>query len=245
MKKVAKEASSKNAGILQTITEDRTSEGCQWSDEELRTLRNALKEINPTSTLYWQEVAIQVGTKTSSECQIKWQSMVATPKVRKATKKKDANQPSKSDQNHSKSEEEDEDDLFNSSPYREADLDAAHNMIATKFNNLPGLSPCIKQNINSKFQQEESSALKFRRKGYNTYIETLRKDINRVEKKKKTLVPNHILNNTHIHADSGDGENQMTGKLLPDGTIKINMQEESCDMEDMDDIWGGEEDEES
>jgi hypothetical protein len=150
----------------------------EWSYDDLRILRHCQKEINPTSTLYWQEVATRVGTKTSSECQIKWQSLVPTPKVRKA--RKSARNP----HHHSKcgvvdtslsDDDENEDDLFNSSPYREANLEDEKEtnarITSTSFGASRGLTPCIKESTKS----NEPSALKFRRKGYNTYIGKTRK----------------------------------------------------------------------
>ena len=261
---VSKQQHADKSGTSQPTVEGDSSEAGHWSATELQRLRNAQKDINPTSTQYWQEIANQVGSKSSSECQIKWQSMVATPKVRKAAKKKEAieskfkalgqvpeSKALDTTMPEGDDDGDDEDDLFNSSPYREADDEDGHDVIATKFGNLPGLSPFIKP---TKLEQmeEEQSALKFRRKGYNTYIETLRKDINRVEKNKKALMPKiqtTAMNITdcscQINADSGDGEDKVSGKLLPDGTVSIRMQEDSCDMDDLDDIWGDEvEDEE-
>ena len=249
----------KKSEVSHNSTEVDNSE--EWSSSEIAMLRNAQKNINPTSVLYWQEVAVQVGTKSSSECQSKWQSMVATPKVRRTTKKKEVN----NQRNHKSGvldasisyedeDDEEEDDLFNSSPYREADLDDENDMTARHFSSFgsstTGLSPCIKPKTNSILaQEEEKSALKFRRKGYNTYIENLRKDINRVEKKKKaqkstiTIQNNNFNVHGNIHADLSAGENQMSGKLLPNGIVKFNMKDESCDL-DEDDIWGDVDDEE-
>lgn len=220
----------------------------EWTDTEVSMLRNAQKNIHPTSTLYWQEVAVQVGTKSSSECQIKWQSMVATPKlVRKATKKNDT-KSGKGELDVSISyddgDEEDEDDLFSSTPYRKAKEE--EDIIVSKFGsfeNAAGLS-CKKQSTNAilaKQEEEQPSALKFRRKGYNTYIENLRKDINRVEKNKKKNSKQRSHHNankqivhSNIHANLGIGE--MSGKLLSNGTIKISMQDD--DELEEDDIWG-------
>jgi len=178
--------------------------------------------------------------------------MVATPKVRKVTKKKNAS-PSKNSHNPSgvldasMSIEEEDDDLFNSSPFRDVDQDDDNDMIATKFSNFgnsSSLSPYISQNTNPNNQREDQSALKFRRKGYNLYIDNLRKDINRVEKKKNDQNPNQITNScTQIYADSWNGESQMTVKLLPDGTVKIKASPESFELDD-DDMWGVEEEDE-
>jgi hypothetical protein len=149
----------------------------EWSYKDIQILHHCQKEINPTSTLYWQEVSNRVGTKTSSECQIKWQSLVPTPKVRKASKSKRANQSSTNPPHHSNggvadasiTDDDDVDDLFNSSPYREAKLEDGKESNAGTFTGFEisfAPTPFIKQST----KPNESSDLKFRRKGYNTYI---------------------------------------------------------------------------
>jgi len=229
----------------------------EWTNDEISMLRDAQKSVNPTSTLYWQEVAVQVGTKSSSECQSKWQAMVATPKVvRRATKKKDTHTLNTSvsydDEDDNDDNDDEEDDLFNSSPYRQAELEEddifASKAFSNSFGSTTGLSPCIKEDTTSIHQGEKPSALKFRRKGYNTYIDNLRKDINRVEKKKKNKPhkankTSSALNDT-VQNDIRVGENNMSGNLLPDGTVKINMQEEEEQDVIDDDIWGNDQEEE-
>ena len=75
-----------NANRTQSLTnaDDDNTNDEGWSTNEMRTLRNCQKDIDPTSTHYWQEVASQVASKSAMECQIKWQSLIPTPKVRKS-----------------------------------------------------------------------------------------------------------------------------------------------------------------
>lgn len=234
---------STNTGAPQNSISADNSGGCEWSNDELNALRNAQKEINPTSISYWQEVAIKVKTKSSLDCQNKWQ---ATPKVRKTVKKKKATKDAVFDASISDSDEE-EDDLFNSSPYRKAYLEDKDNMITINSRSLwnsSGLSPCIKQKTNLNSLLEEQSALKPRRKGYNTYVENLRKDINRVEKKKKAQRSSPLANErAHIHADLLIGESHMLGNLRSDGTVKLFLREECSDLDESDDLWAEEEEE--
>ncbi|KAL9191307.1 hypothetical protein ACHAXT_001013 [Thalassiosira profunda] len=243
---------STNEGDTKQDSADTAADGAekgQWSETELRKLREAQKEIDPTSTLFWQKVAVLVGTKSSAECQIKWQSMVATPKVvRRPATKKDAAKPAATSRGQRKndlymSDDEDDDDLFNSSPYREEE-NGHEGSAPTKFSTFGGssfgFSPFVKAKPKAN-KQEEKSALKFRRKGYNSYIENLRKDITRNKKKAPTANPS-VNAAAQISADTGNAESQMSGKLLADGTVTINEREEDLDE---DDIWGGgEEDEE-
>jgi hypothetical protein len=70
----------------------------------------------------------------------------------------------------------------------------------------------------------------------------LRKDINRAEKKKKASKPIHTLSDrAHISVGIDIGGSQISGKLQPDGTVKINMLDESSES---DDIWADDDEEE-
>ncbi|KAL3809967.1 hypothetical protein ACHAXA_007743 [Cyclostephanos tholiformis] len=235
------EGSTSNHNTVQKNTAGVVSEQ-EWSYEDLQILHHCQKEINPTSTLYWQEVSNRVGTKTSSECQIKWQSLVPTPKVRKASKMKNANQSARIPHHDSKggavddsiTDDDDDDDYFDSSPYRETNLKDGKETNAAMFTGVGtsiGFTPCIKQSAKS----NQSSELKFRRKGYNTYIDNLRKDIIRAEKKKIALKTSQALDDRAQISVGIDVEGgRMSGNLLPDGTVKINIPDESSDS---DDIW--------
>jgi hypothetical protein len=70
----------------------------------------------------------------------------------------------------------------------------------------------------------------------------LRKDINRAEKKKKDSEPNRTLSDRgHISVGIDIGGSQISGNLLPDGTVKINILNESSES---DDIWADDDEEE-
>ena len=78
--------------------------------------------------------------------------------------------------------------------------------------------------------------------GVLAYLDNLRKDINRAEKKKKASKPNHSLSDrAHISVGIDIGGSQISGKLQPDGTVKINMLDESSES---DDIWADDDEEE-
>jgi hypothetical protein len=68
------------------------------------------------------------------------------------------------------------------------------------------------------------------------FTDNLRKDINRAERKKKTVKTNQTLGGGRAHISLGldVGGSRMSGNLLPDGTVKINTPDESSDS---DDIW--------
>ena len=83
-----------------------------WSMDQLEQLRDAQLDVDPTSTSYWMDVATIVSGKSASECQAKWFSMTKTP----APKSKSARVvvvPV-----HIDDLNEDEDDIFQSTPMR-------------------------------------------------------------------------------------------------------------------------------
>ena len=188
-----------------------------WSADEVRRLRSAQKEVDPTSVLYWHEVARIVGnTKSPSECQRKWQCTIATPKPRRR-------EPPDQTTNHGETDDaadgDDEDDLFNSTPLRLACDETAATSFAN-FNMGEGgcqFSPLKRDAL----PDEENDEEKPLRKGYNKYISNLRKDI-----KKKGPQP------------TGPKANATASKVCAeiDGLIEGNVageDDDSCD----DDIW--------
>merc|ERR1712194_280201 len=130
-----KEASYRPTEYVESSsTDDRNSgteniEHCKWSGDELKRLHSAQIEINPTSTFDWQEVAARIETKTFYECQNKWQSMVDTPKGQKATRNNDADQ-TRGELDEPLLDDDEKDDLRESSPYREADHEDENDLFA-------------------------------------------------------------------------------------------------------------------
>jgi len=221
-----------------------------WSNDEVSALRGAIKEMNPTSSTYWDDVSSAVGTKSPYDCRQKWFSLVATPKVKRATSKKEnKTQLNAIDCKHTGKESiavQYDDDLFDATPFRQEsvenrDDDNSKRSIFDQAKFSFGLSPCVLQQRIAKSEQNDVvSDVKSRRKGYNTYIEHLRKDLNKKSQKTKPNEP--ILMNKKLATDSRifvekSEQNKVSGQLLPDGTVQIIMQEESFEEEEIDDMW--------
>ena len=218
----------------------------QWSNKELSILRNAQNSIDPTSSSYWEEIAALIEGKSASECREKWFSLVATPRGRMP---KDKNKQPASTANtkaelprpaiHDASFD-DEDDLFQSTPMREALLDVQNNQLSKNLNQCSffgsvGLSPFIQATTNK--QEPGTTSLNDRRTGYKTYIDKLRKDLKPPSQNNSTKVAQHnTLNSCTIASlDSGDW-----GKIMSDGSVKLTIHEES--EEELDDFFDDEED---
>ena len=210
--------------------------------------------MNPTSATYWEDVSSAVGTKLSYDCRQKWFSLVATPRVKRATSKKKESKLQMNvrdckltgeDSSAVRNDDDDDDDLFDATPFRGESVKNQDEKEKTSKRSIFdqskfsfGMSPCVLQQRIAKSENNEVSDVKSRRKGYNTYIDNLRKDLNRKGQKAK---PNKAIPmNKKLAGDSRifvDESNKVTGQLLPDGTVQINEQEESCDEDEMDDMW--------
>jgi hypothetical protein len=234
-----------------------------WSNDEVAALRGAIKEMNPTSATYWEDVSSAVGTKSPYDCRQKWFSLVATPRVKRATSKKE-NKPQlnaidckltgeESSAIQNDDDDNDDDDLFDATPFRRESVEnqdeiASKRSIFDQSKFSFGMSPCVLQQRITKSEQNEVSDVKTRRKGYNTYIENLRKDLNRKGQKKKPDKPipmnKNLVSDSRIFVDKSE-QNRVSGQLLPDGTVQINnIQEESFEEEEIDDMWADYSDEE-
>ena len=222
--------------LLPKYYNENNTHHSNWSDEEITMLRNAQKNVNPTSVTFWDDVSDLVEERSGSECRDKWFSFVCTPKSRSRpdTKAEVCDDVS--------TDEDEEDDLFNSTPLRDTVTEIQNGIFAKKFDEESlctslGLSPCVQQHSTLNSQLDEISARK-QRTGYKTYIDNLRKDLNRVDKyPKKNLykASNNSIKSCHnVCVDSEEGENKISGKLLPDGTVKLDM----CEDSDEDDIYG-------
>jgi hypothetical protein len=218
----------------------------QWSSEEVSMLRNAQNSIDPTISSYWEEVSGLLGGKSASECREKWFSLVATPKGRpQKGNKKDHLLCSSSNSKRVNDESlfEEEDDLFQSTPWRGTILDVQNDSLAKKisqsstFRTSFGLSPCLQSTTVTKsfLSHQDESALKDRRKGYKTYIDNLRKDLNSLQKNSKKRTTHKTANGqSSVHLECG-----VWGKLSTDGSVHISTKEESED--ELDDYFDEEE----
>eukprot|EP00804_Cyclotella_cryptica_P024145 CCRYP_015569-RA/>CCRYP_015569-RA protein AED:0.29 eAED:0.29 QI:0/-1/0/1/-1/1/1/0/978 len=234
-------ALSSEQDMTTTHSRSCSSSDGQWSSEEVSMLRKAQNNIDPTISSYWEEVACLLGGKSASECREKWFSLVATPKGRpqKDAMKDQLPRGSSNSKIVNNTSFDEEDDLFQSTPWRGALLDLQNDTLAKKlsqtstFGTSFGLSPCIQSAAvtNSFLQHQDTSALKDRRKGYKTYIDNLRKDLNPSNKNaKKGAIHKHVDSQRSVPLENG-----VWGVLRVDGSVQISMQEES--EEEMDDFF--------
>ncbi|KAL7465028.1 hypothetical protein ACHAXS_007842 [Conticribra weissflogii] len=206
----------------------------QWSNEEISSLRRAQNSVNPISAMFWEDVADLVAGRTSKECRDKWFSLTGTPSVRSKLQSRKTISNTVNDV----SSDDDEDDLFNSTPFRTTYANTQNGNLAQKlreggFDLSFGLSPCTRQHSTLDSQPADASARK-QRTGYTTYINNLRRDLSALEKLPKKSFEHQPSTRREdvIRINSKNG----SGQLLEDGTVKISMEE---DESEEDDIYGG------
>lgn len=215
-----------------------------WSNEEVSVLRNAQSSIDPTLTSYWEEIAALVDGRSASQCREKWFSLIATPKGRppKENKKQPFRQPaSKLNSNANEDFCDDEDDLFQSTPMREASFNSSNDLLTKNLNKSSlfktsfGLSPCVAAAVEK--QAPGTASLNDRRTGYKTYLDKLRKDLNNPSQRntKKTAQNKTLKGYTTAQLDSGKWD-----KLMTDGSFALTVREESDDEEEDDFFEEGE-----
>ena len=100
----------------------------EWTEAQLLQLKQSHAEVDPTSTTFWTDLAQQVHGRSAQECRDKWFSLVKTPapRVRKPKAKQDAaanamdhaQEVGAAVQSHNDIYDDDEDDIFNSTPMR-------------------------------------------------------------------------------------------------------------------------------
>ena len=221
-----------------------------WSNSEVVSLRDAIKKMDPTSATYWEDVSSAVRTKSPFECRQKWFSLVATPRVKRVPSKKD--EKIKMDSIDCKLTETDLsdiegecDDLFDATPFR-SDSTKDQDEMGIKRTTFDsefsfGMSPCVRQLTTLNSGMNGVSSVKNRRKGYNTYIENLRRELHpKIQRRKEN---NKINVKKKKASDSGvyvqESAQIGSGQLLPDGKLNITIQEDSFREEEIeiDDMW--------
>ena len=205
-----------------------------WSAEELSLLREAQNTVDPTLSSYWREIATIVDSKTAPECREKWFSLVATPRglQKKENKVQHLVLKTKSTSPTDASEDE-EDDLFHSTPMRETLHDVSNKTFSKQLNQSClvgpsfGISP--RAQFNAANQLPGSTCLNTRRVGYKTYVDKLRKDLNPSQNNTKKATQHTALQG-YAYLHQGDW-----GKVMEDETVHLTFYEEIG--QDDDDIF--------
>jgi len=269
LKRLVKNAVSKARAKTNAKAEKASTEvtiSGQWTSGEIAKLRSAHAEVEPTSTAFWDQIALKVTGKSASECSEKWFSLVKSPKARCARKKTyraslqtDDTEASIEDRPKSRSlvstamEQDEEDDIFNSTPLRgiltgmkrvvrsTVQSKANHNIKNKKGTfSLPCNfdSPIVGNSTvqddrpahTPQHDSSEVSPIDFR-PGYKSYINDIMKGCRKAVVNDKSAKNSGIQRKHSTHKNISASAGQMNGVLAPDYTVKIQAPSESDDEE--------------
>lgn len=186
-----------------------------WDAYEMILLREAQREVDPTSRTFWEEVSDLVGSRSAVECREKWFAMVKTPVVR-AIKSKKAEINDKSPQTPH------DDDIFNATPmkvlFSEDTLEPEDN-----FENIPSLSN-LGLGSAIKVDRSESHYIDVpAQRGFKTYITNMRRNVLKPSKGKKARDPATLMKTgKSLREREDDGDVEMNARLSPGGTLRVN-----------------------
>lgn len=205
------------------IVEEMDKDG--WTPTSITLLKKAYGTIDPLASNFWGRVAKTVGGKTGEECRDKWFELFNV----NDTKSKLS---SRSNALHIGSEDEqNEDDIFNSTPYRENRMKIHLDSSSQSRKPLSRLSDILtspifnrlnaKKKIEGSVDGENDTPRRFRSQ-YKSYVKEIKAGAfgksKRTRDKKK--VP-QLQPKSRLYASAEAGEIQMRGLVSPGGTLKL------------------------
>jgi Myb-like DNA-binding domain len=220
-----------NGQITNAIVEDlSTLELNGWTADEIQQLHDAHRQVDPTSSSFWLDVANKIHTRTATECQSQWFSLAKTPapKSRKIQPKLEYHQ-------------EDDDDIFQSTPMRECVFPVSSMSNLPSLNGLRALPPIplnakTTTTYNDSGIQEEPG--QDRTKPFSkSFLQRMRKDHVKAEKgtnlTQKATKGLHGTKNSHVLSEMiRNNEMDINIRLTPGGTLKVKSHVEDDDFWD-------------
>jgi hypothetical protein len=193
-----------------------------WSAEEIESLQLAINCADARSSSFWEDVAAHLDTKLASECKDKWFSLVKTPAARAKKGKRVAEE--------NLSLRGADDDAFDSTPMRGL-LGHGFCLATPMFMSVTFEGDCSREMsadnvIATSLPTHDPSFMLGQRKGYKTYLQSLKRDMNRAVKdqtkdkpQKQEKYPNSIKS---LWESIDDGEVDMNCRLTPGGTLRFS-----------------------
>lgn len=217
-----------------TVLDQQRKNSFEWDELSVKQLLKAHKETDPKCVLFWHDIASKVYNKSADQCRDKWFSLVKTPKLRR---KKTIQQATPPDQHNS----DDYDDIFNSTPLRNASklilswgkASSRRKSRSSSDNFLDLLlssSPVIKSKKSNESEKRSDttkpSPLHFR-KMTKCYVKKVRAGFIDLKTKKKPSYVKASKKNQQCLSEAIDaGDVHMNGFLSPNGTVTIDAPEE-------------------
>jgi hypothetical protein len=197
---------------------------------------------------FWDDVAARMPQrdKTAHECREKWFSLVKTPKPRTRENVKRNWNDLVVAQKVADRRREEEDDVFNSTPLRQGEqpTDCYEQQLPAGLDLLSlGDERMDVEPASDDERLEPSYNLPVAKPGFKSYLQGMRRDLNRSRRNQKpdqrSKTKNdasHLRRPTHLRETFHDEDVKMKAELTPGGTLKIHGAEQG--EEDEDDFWG-------
>ena len=220
----------------------------EWNDSQLLQLKQAHAEVDPTSPTFWSDIAQRVHGRTAQECRDKWFSLVKTPapRVRKAARK-DPNVDELAAATEAFHLNDDEDDIFNSTPLRgtlfpsrstESPMDFEETIDVDFDVGSPVIMSAKHNRRISTEYDDGSEKLEFQPKvGYKTYMMGLKRGVSRAIQEKKAGKGKKGATTKDgartVTESVGNKDVSLKGQLSPGGTLQVkNLTETEDDFLD-------------
>ena len=224
--------------VLKSENIDATSVTMEegWSTDQLEQLRDAQQDVDPTSISYWMDIAIIVQGKTASECQAKWFSMTKTP----APKTK--NTRVAIDPSHRNELNDDEDDIFQSTPMRGNMFLNSNYYQSFSTVNMPQLpTPSLPSSEVEYETFDPSTFAPIVKPVSKAFLQRMKRNFTKAEAtiatKSKALHKNHSRKNTKALTEVlRDHDMDINIRLTPGGTLQVKSHVDN----DEDDFWDDE-----
>lgn len=195
-----------------------------WSPKTISLLKKAYTTTDPLAANFWGKVAETVGGRTGEECRDKWFSLSTVHDTKRPKESKNLNCFMNGDQ--------DEDDIFNSTPYRENRMKTRLNSPSQSRKPLSRLSDIFsspifnrlnaKTNNEGSVDDEAETPRRFRLQ-YKSYMKEIKAGaIGKVKWPKGKKKVSQMLPKSRLCASAESGEIQVKGLVSPGGTFKLD-----------------------
>ena len=198
-----------------------------WTQDEVKTLHQAHRTVNPTSISFWGDIAEMIGDKSEMECRQKWFSLAKTPEPKRP---KQRNKQAKSGVVTGSIIHKVDDDIFNSTPMRSAfaigeniDIsDAAFEELGDISNMNVGSAIKIKtSHHNGGSLPSNNGAMEYPH-GYKTYLQKLGRSMRQKQTQKTNSNEAPFKFGKKLTGRVNEGDIEVKCKLSPGGTLQVD-----------------------
>lgn len=208
-----------------------------WTATSISLLKKAHSTIDPLTSNFWGKVAETVGGKTGEECRDKWFELSNVNDAKPKLSSRSKGLPIASD------DEQNDDDIFNSTPYRENRMKIHLDSSCSSRKPLSRLSDILSSPIFNKLNTmkkmegsvdgDDESPRRFRSQ-YKSYVKEIKAGgFGRSKRPKDKKKAPQLLSKSRLYASAESGEIQMRGLVSPGGTFKL----EKPDIDEIEDAF--------